>query len=109
MESFYIEEISDELMERMKGKSFKDDCSVPREDLRYLHVLHKNLANETMEGEMVCNRHIAEVVLKIFKELYEADYAIEKIDQVNEFLRQGVYDKYAFDDELSMLKQIFEE
>ena len=46
MESFYIEEISDELMERMKGKSFKDDCSVPREDLRYLHVLHKNLANE---------------------------------------------------------------
>ena len=93
MESFYIEEISDELMERMKGKSFKDDCSVPREDLRYLHVLHKNLANETMEGEMVCNRHIAEVVLKIFKELYEADYAIEKIRLV---------DEYNADDDLSM-------
>ena len=93
MESFYIEEISDELMERMKGKSFKDDCSVPREDLRYLHVLHKNLANETMEGEMVCNRYIAEIVLKIFKELYEADYAIEKIRLV---------DEYNADDDLSM-------
>ena len=37
------------------------------------------------------------------------DYAIEKIDSVNEFLLQGVYDKYTFDEELQMLKTLFEE
>ena len=30
---FYITGITDEIFDRMKGKSFKDDCTVPREDL----------------------------------------------------------------------------
>ena len=35
------------------------------------------------------------------------DYAIEKIDQVNEFLRQDIYDKFTFDEVLNMLKELF--
>lgn len=90
---FYITEIDDGLFERMYGKSFKEDCTLPREDLRYLHVLHKNLEGETLEGEMVVNVHIAEDVLEIFKELYEAGYPIEKMKLV---------DDYGADDGLSM-------
>ncbi len=90
---FYISEITDELFERMKGKSFKDDCTLPREDLRYVHVLHKTLDKETLEGELVVNVHIAEDVLAIFRELYEADYPIEKIRLI---------DEYDADDDLSM-------
>ena len=41
--SFWIADIDDELFERIQGKSFKDDCTLPREDLRYLHVLHVDL------------------------------------------------------------------
>lgn len=93
MDNFYISEISDELMARMKGKSFKDDCSVPREDLRYIHLLHKTLEGETLAGELVCNKHISEMVLQIFTELYEADYAIEKVRLI---------DEYDADDDLSM-------
>ncbi|MBQ2744216.1 MAG: flagellar protein export ATPase FliI [Lachnospiraceae bacterium] len=37
------------------------------------------------------------------------DYAIEKIDQVNQFLLQGVDEKFSFEEELSMLNAIFEE
>jgi flagellum-specific ATP synthase len=37
------------------------------------------------------------------------DYAISKIDEVNEFLVQGVDEKYAFDDIVDMLQKIFEE
>ena len=37
------------------------------------------------------------------------DYAIEKIDMVNKFLRQGVDEKFSFDDELAMLNAIFDE
>lgn len=35
------------------------------------------------------------------------DYAIEKIDQVNQFLLQGVDEKFTFEDELAMLNEIF--
>jgi flagellum-specific ATP synthase len=37
------------------------------------------------------------------------DYAIEKIDMVNQYLRQGVDEKFSFDEELAMLNGIFEE
>ena len=90
---FYITDITDEIFERIKGKSFKDDCTVPREDLRYLHVLHKNLDGDVLEGEMIVNQYIAEDVLEILRELYDADYPIEKIRLV---------DEYDADDELSM-------
>ncbi len=92
-DAFYITEITDEIFERIRGKSFKDDCTLPREDLRYLHVLHKTLDGQTLEGELVVNVHIADTVLKIFRELYEADYPIEKIRLV---------DEYGADDDLSM-------
>lgn len=36
------------------------------------------------------------------------DYAIEKIDKVNQFLLQGVDEKFTFEDELTMLNAIFE-
>jgi flagellum-specific ATP synthase len=39
----------------------------------------------------------------------EIDYAIEKIDAVNEFLMQGTYEKFEFGEEIELLKQIFEE
>jgi hypothetical protein len=90
---FYITEITDEIFARIKGKSFKDDCTLPREDLRYLHVLNKDIDGKTHEGEMIVNEHIAQDVLDILKELYENSYPIEKIRLV---------DEYDADDELSM-------
>ena len=92
-EDFYISPITDEIFARIKGKSFKDDCTLPREDLRYLHVLHKDLNGKEHEGEMIVNVHIAETVLDILKKLYEAEYPIEKIRLV---------DEYDADDEMSM-------
>ena len=62
---FWISPITDEIFERIRRKSFKDDCTLPRDDLRYLHVLHVGLDGETHEGEMIVNYHIAEDVLEI--------------------------------------------
>ena len=92
-ESFYISEITDDIFERIEGKSFKAECTLPREDLRYLHVLHKDLDGNVHEGEMIVNYHIADDVMDILKQLYEADYPIEKIRLV---------DEYDADDEASM-------
>ena len=90
---FYIAEITDDIFARMQGKSYKEDCTVPREDLRYVHVRHMGFDGEVKDGELVVNKAIADDVLAIFEELYKADYPIEKVRLV---------DEYDADDEASM-------
>lgn len=90
---FYISEITDDIFARMQGKSYKEDCTVPREDLRYVHVRHMGFDGEVKDGELVVNKAIADDVLAIFEELYKADYPIEKVRLV---------DEYDADDEASM-------
>lgn len=92
-EGFTVSEITPEIFARIKGKSYKDNCPIPLEDLRYLRVLHKDINGETHEGEMVCSVYIASDVLEIFKALYEAGYPIERVRLV---------DEYDADDETSM-------
>lgn len=38
----------------------------------------------------------------------EIDYSLEKIGQVNAYLQQGMYDKYTFDEEQTLLQEIFQ-
>lgn len=90
---FYISEIPDDIFAKMQGKSYKEDCTVPREDLRYVHVRHMGFDGEAKDGELVVNKAIADDVLAIFEELYKADYPIEKVRLV---------DEYDADDEASM-------
>lgn len=93
-EGFSIREISDDLFDRMKaGNTYKEDCIVPREDLRYLLVLHKDKDGNIHQGEMVVHKLIAEDVLEIFEKLYDADYPIE---------RMVLPDNYLADDEIMM-------
>ena len=94
-EAFYLSEITPELETRIRGLSYKEDCPVPLEDLRYLHVLHKDLQGEVHEGEMICNKVIAEDVLEILKELYEAGYPIERMRLVDEY---GASDEASMED-----------
>ena len=91
--NFYAAEIDDVIFARIKGKSYKDDCTVPLSDLRYLHVIHIGFDGEPHEGELICNASIAADLLDIFQKLYEAGYQIEKIRLV---------DEYNADDEASM-------
>lgn len=90
---FYVSEIPDNIFAKMQGKSYKSDCTVPREDLRYVHVLHTDFDGKTKEGELVVNKAIADDVCDIFEKLYEAEYPIDKIRLV---------DEYDADDEASM-------
>lgn len=92
-DDFYISGIPDDIFAKMQGKSYKEDCTVPREDLRYVHVRHMGFDGEAKDGELVVNKAIADDVLAIFEALYKADYPIEKVRLV---------DEYDADDEASM-------
>ncbi len=93
-EGFSVREISDELFDRMRsGNTYKEDCIVPRKDLRYLLVLHKDKDGNIHQGEMVVHKLVAEDVLEIFEKLYDAEYPIE---------RMVLPDNYLADDETMM-------
>ncbi|MBQ4404480.1 MAG: M15 family metallopeptidase [Selenomonadaceae bacterium] len=90
---FYVCEIDEKIFARINGKSYKKNCPLPLSELRYLHVLHRNLSGETLEGELICNVRIAEPLTETFMKLYAENYPIEKIRLI---------DEYDADDELSM-------
>ena len=92
-QGFFISEIPEDIRAKIIGYSYKDYAPVSMDDLRYLHLLHKDLEGNTREGEMICHMYIADDLLEIFQELYDADYPIEKIRLVEE---------YEADDETSM-------
>lgn len=82
---FAVLEISDELFERMSGKTYKAGCTVSRDDLRYVRVLHANAAGEVLTGELVVNVAIADEMCEIFRELYDARYPIERIRLADDY------------------------
>ena len=90
---FTISEIPDTIFEFMQGRSYKEDCLIPRSDLRYLIILHRNMEGQAVVGELVVNKEIADDILAIMRELYDLYYPIEQVRLVDYY--EGV-------DELSM-------
>ncbi len=82
---FWAEEVGDATFARMEGKSFGPDCTVPRSDLRYLRVLHMDAEGTIMVGELVVHRNVADEVVDIFRQLYDAGYPIRKMRLVDDY------------------------
>lgn len=92
-QTFTIDTISDAIFHRMQGKSYKADCKIPRSELRYLQLSYYDATGKEHIGEIVCNKLIANDLIKIFKELHKHQYPIERMQLV---------DDYDADDEVSM-------
>lgn len=92
-QDFSSQPIPDDVFARIKGKSFKPDGMTKRSDLRYLTLLYINEKGEKCNGEMICNKAIADDLISIFRELYRQRYPIHSIRLV---------DEYDADDEKSM-------
>ena len=90
---FTISEIPDTIFEFMQGLSYKEDCTIPRSDLRYLIIMYRDFEGQAVVGELVVNKEISADILEIMRELYEISYPIEQVRLV---------DYYEGDDELSM-------
>lgn len=92
-EGFYYEPLSENIKKYITGKSYKENDIIDYDDLRYVVVKYINFNNEECEGELIVNVKVADDVLNIFKELYDASYQIEKINLI---------DKYDANDDESM-------
>lgn len=93
-DGFMISNIDDATFGRMqRGGSYPKECTVKRNDLRYLKVLYVDFNGKTEVGEIVCNKAIAQDLIDIFRELYKQKYPICHI---------ALIDEYGADDETSM-------
>ncbi len=90
---FYYEPLTEDLKKRITGVSYKEDCPIPYEELTHVSVLYVNFKGNISTGDIICNKAIAQDLVEIFYELYQADYQIEQIRLV---------DEYGADDVLSM-------
>lgn len=82
---FFYQSITEDVKTRIYGLSYKEDCTVPYEDLRYVSVLYKDFNGNTQAGEIVCNKAIAQDLVEIFFELYCNGYQIDKIRLIDEY------------------------
>ena len=90
---FAAEPIPDGVWQRMQGKTYKENPYIGRDDLRHIRALHWDYDEKIHIGEMIVNRQIADVVARIFRQLYDAKYPIQRM------LLPDVYDA---DDETQM-------
>ncbi|MBR1414597.1 MAG: M15 family metallopeptidase [Prevotella sp.] len=90
---FAAEPIPDAVWERMQGKTYKQNPYIGRADLRHVRALHWDYDDQIHVGEMVCNKLIADRLVHILRQLYEAKYPIQRM------LLPDVYDA---DDERQM-------
>ncbi len=82
---FIISPISDPVFKRMDGNSYRPGCPVPREELRYLRILHYDFSGNIRVGELVCHQSVSEDLLRIFRQLYDIGYPVEKVRLVDDY------------------------
>ncbi len=82
---FTVSEIPDSIWAKMQGKSFHANPHIGRKDLRYLQVSHWDYDKKTHQGELICNRIIADKLVAIFRELYQHHYPIQQIRLPDEY------------------------
>lgn len=103
--SFYYEDLSDELIAQITGISYPmskeeadtfaipavnilsagESVAVSYDDLCHLSVLYYDFHGEVQTGELICNKQIADDLVEIFYELYLNEYPIEKIKLIDEY------------------------
>ena len=90
---FLSEPIPDDVWARMQGKTYKENPHIGRDDLRHIRALHWDYDEQVHVGEMVCNKLIADRLVRILRTLYEHHYPI---------MRMVLPDVYDADDEQQM-------
>ena len=84
-DGFYYENIPQSILDRIQGISYPKDCPVSLTALRYCHIRYIDFDGNKQDGEMICNKAIADDVMQIFSQLYDSGYQIESIRLIDDF------------------------
>ena len=98
-EGFYYEPLSEKLQRYITGVSYPatvdnsegtsedllKSVEIGYDDLRYIHILHYDFEGNPAEGELICNKAIAQDLAEIFYDLYCNEYQLEKVLLIDEY------------------------
>ena len=96
-EGFYYEPLSENLRRYITGVSYPavpldsetgkptQELAITYDDLCYLHILHYDFEGNPAEGELICNKALAQDLVEIFYELYCNEYQLEKVRLIDEY------------------------
>lgn len=79
------EPIPDIVRASMENKSMKTNPNVSYDDLMYLTIPHYDFDYNVVEGHLVVDADLAEEVLDIFAELFDAKYPIERMELIDKY------------------------
>jgi hypothetical protein len=81
-----IREISSDVQQRMRGRSWHEDPACPPfSALRLVRLAHHDFDAAPQFGELVVNAEIADEVVAIFAEIFAAKFPIERMQLVDVF------------------------
>jgi len=84
--NYNISNITPAVKERMlTANSWRKTCPVSLLNLRYINVNHLDFNGETVSGEIIVHKDVADEVVNIFAELYEINYPIRQMRLVSDF------------------------
>lgn len=82
---FLINTISDEVYQRINGKSYRENNNIGLDDLRYLKLIHYNFEHQIQVGELIVNAALAQEMTEIFMELFQNEYEIYSMYLVDNY------------------------
>lgn len=74
-----------EVYNRINGKSYQENENISLKDLRYLQISHYDFDHKIQTGELIVNAELADEVLEIFQELYDAEYEIAAMHLIDDY------------------------
>lgn len=74
------------LAAEMRGTTWKPGCPVPLEDLRLLRFNYHGFGGGIRRGPMVVHEEVAEDVLWVFRQLFDAEFPIKRVGLTTEFV-----------------------
>lgn len=89
-DGFYYQPLDDNIIARITGCSYPileegETIEITYEDLSYVVVQYVGFDSKTHEGEIICNKKIAQDLVEIFYELYRNEYQLESIALIEEY------------------------
>ncbi|MGW6004498.1 M15 family metallopeptidase [Oerskovia enterophila] len=77
--------VTPELAERMTPSSWREGCPVGLADLRYVTLTHRTFEGGVATGELVVHADVADGLVGVFHDLFDAGYPIRSMRLVDDF------------------------
>ena len=84
-EGFSYQKLPKRIQRKITGVSYRKNPYISYNDLRYIKVRYYDFHGKVRNGELIVNRKIADKTVRIFYELYQIKYPIQKIALVDEY------------------------